>query len=119
MSQSTRRVYEIDVHLSSGLPSLPIASLRALARRVWRNHGKGQMPKIVAGDGFRRPRLSYYQEGGLIVMARNQRNVVVILHELAHALDDDVTHGRGFQNRYADLLGRYLRLPDTTAKGKS
>lgn len=41
-------------------------------------------------------------------MARNQRNRVVMLHELAHALRDDVTHGRGFQNRYADLLGCYL-----------
>lgn len=104
----TRAIYQIDVHLGHRLPSLPMATLRRLARRVWKEMGLGPMPIIVAGEGFRRPRLSYYQEGGRIVMARNQRTRVVLLHELAHALGDDVTHGRAFQNRYADLLGRYL-----------
>lgn len=107
----TRGVYEIDTLLSWGTPTLPMATLRRLGQRIWREKSpwKARCPEIIAGRGMRwhGQWLSYCQGRNLIVLCRNQRNRVVLIHEMSHALTNWL-HGPGFQNKYAELLKEYL-----------
>jgi hypothetical protein len=50
--------------------------------------------------------VSYCEGFTKIVLARSQRNVLVLLHELTHALGPCV-HGRKFIKLYFRLLQRY------------
>lgn len=86
-----------------------IGELRRIARRVWRTVGTSrQLPTIRAGDGCRfGGRWTSYCTGFTeIVLARHHRNVLVLLHELTHALGP-CTHGARFLTVYFDLLQRY------------
>jgi hypothetical protein len=102
-----------------------IGYLRSLANRVWAAEGrKGLPPLVVAGRGlsigcdvrtwfvsyahFDR-RVGRYR----IVLARQQRNVEVLLHELAHALggNDKDCHGEAFTRRNFRLLLEHTRVP--------
>jgi len=86
-----------------------MAFLRALARRVWRACGNGRaLPSINAGAGLRwQGRLTSYCAGFTeIVLARHHRNIVVLLHELTHALGPCL-HGPKFIRVYFPLLQRF------------
>jgi hypothetical protein len=96
----------------------PIAELRALAHLVWHNAGRDPaLLTVVAGDGMRRAGhylVSYSATHNLgadrrIVLARSQRTVYVLLHEMSHALGSnrEYNHGPAFRRRYHDLLVRY------------
>ncbi len=109
-ARDTRAVYRWEDELrSGGRHSASMRTLRRLAHRVWHEHGKGSCPEIKAGRGipFTGTLASYCMGRRLIVLARHHRDKVVLLHELTHALGP-VTHGRRFQNLYAELLERYL-----------
>ena len=105
----TRKVYAFEGELPAR--DTPIRRLRALIRRIWReNTGRRDTcPVVLAGRGtpFGGQLASYCHGRARIVLARHHRSRVVAIHEVVHALGP-VTHGRRFQNRYADLLARYL-----------
>ena len=105
----TRKVYAFE----DQLPRRPagIRSLRRLARRIWRAyHRRGnRCPAVIAGRGIpSNGTLASYCLGYTeIVLARQHRNRMVLIHEMTHALGPR-THGIRFQNLYAELLDRYL-----------
>lgn len=110
----TRRVYafEHNLILEAGIVNsdTPIANLRELAQRIWKDYGMDfACPEIVAGRGLRHGEdwFSFCLGRSRIVLSRSQRNCVTLIHELVHAMGFS-THGAGFQNRYAELLLRYL-----------
>lgn len=87
----------------------PIGSLRRLAARVWRAEAPGRrMPEVVASHGLRwGGRLTSFCEGfSRIELARHHRSVLVLLHELTHALGPCV-HGPRFVRLYFRLLHQY------------
>ena len=108
--RDTQAVYAFELHFAG--PPQPITLLRALAQRIWREETNrpDRCPAVVAGRGIRTgDRLASYCEGrSRIVLARNQRDRVTLIHEMVHALGAE-THGRIFQRRYAELLGKYWR----------
>ncbi len=56
-------------------------------------------------------RLYSYFDGSRIVLARNERKVFVVIHELVHAMGKDY-HDEKFIDRYFDLLVSYhKKLP--------
>lgn len=88
----------------------PIESLRRTAARVWANEApRGRrLPEIVASEGLRwSGRLTSFCEGfSRIELARHHRTVLVLLHELTHALGPCV-HGPRFVRLYFRLLHQY------------
>jgi hypothetical protein len=105
----TRMLYDWEEAMGS-LPLRPIAQLRALGQRIWRENarGRGACPTIVAGRGVEQAgRLLSYCEGRRIVLTRNQRERRTLIHEMVHALGPG-THGIRFQELYAELLAKYL-----------
>ena len=85
--------------------------LRRFAERLW-EHAKTarneSMPQIVAGRGyFQNNRwLSYCEGRRRIVLARHERTLLVLIHELTHALGFE-THGVRFRRRYFELLEQF------------
>ena len=107
----TRRLYSFEVERLRD-PRLnkieSIRSLKALAERVWEQekpaHCK-RRPVIVAGQGVKQNGryLSYCEGRWRIVLARHERNRLVLLHELVHSLGYG-THGVRFRKRYLNIL---------------
>lgn len=106
----TRKVYRFEQEIERGARRLPMRDLRALARRIWReNTGRrDRCPAVVAGRGlqFHGRLVSYCLGRSRVVLARNQRTRITLIHEVVHALGPE-THGDRFQRRYADLIARY------------
>lgn len=104
--------YETDQFRDPGLirrRSMP--ALRRMAQKLWEAENTGRneaMPEIVAGDGYYQNGrwLSYCEGRRKIVLARHERNHLVLIHELTHALGY-ATHGVRFRARYFKLLTRY------------
>mgnify|MGYP001563594160 CR=1 FL=1 len=92
---------------------MPMAYLRRLAGRVWNSEAPQgrKVPNIKAGRGeFYYDRLASSCAGYTeIVLARDHRTVLVLLHELTHALGPCV-HGAKFVKLYFYLLGKYGRF---------
>lgn len=110
----TRRLYSFEVERLKD-PSLNrirrIEPLRVFAERVWlseKPRNCSRIPQIVAGDGYYQSGryLSYCEGRWRIVLARHERNRLVLLHELIHALGYG-THGVRFRRRYLSVLKRY------------
>jgi hypothetical protein len=85
--------------------------LRRLARRLWEDQKTARpdaVPQILAGRGaYQSGRwLSYCEGRRKIVLARHERNLRTLIHELTHAIGFG-THGAGFRQRYFALLARY------------
>ena len=83
--------------------------LRKIAIRVWRTHGNGKrMPAITAGRGTPHGHslASYCIGFTVIVLARHHRTILVLLHELTHALGP-CQHGPRFVKTYFPLLQKY------------
>lgn len=106
----TRRVYMFEDVIDFGSPVVRIGTLRRLGQRIWReNTGRrDRCPSIVAGKGIWDGQrfVSYCYGRADIIMARQQRTKLILIHEMTHALGPE-THGKRFQNRYADLIARY------------
>lgn len=110
----TRRLYSFEVARLRD-PSLNklrrIDALRAFAESVWlseKPRNCSRMPQIVAGKGFYQSGryLSYCEGRWRIVLARHERNRLVLLHELVHSLGYG-THGVRFRRRYLSILKRF------------
>ena len=99
---------------------MPMEYLRRLAKRVWDNEApKGRkFPSIKAGDGLQwGGRFTSYCMGFTeIVIARHHRTVLVLLHELTHALGP-CQHGRKFVELYFKLLEKYGRYNPLLLQG--
>lgn len=91
-----------------GCADTPIKKLRRFAKKVWQGN-RIHCPKIIAGKGTLHcgRRVSYCQGQSYIELCRSQRNQLVLLHELTHAMGYS-THGKRFCERYFDLLVRHL-----------
>lgn len=110
-ARDTRAVYAWEMHTFRGAKREPIARLRRLAQRVWRDQRtRKPLPEIVAGRGTPyHGRLYSYYDGTRIVLARNERQVFVLLHELTHALGHE-DHDSRFRRQYETLLRQYGQL---------
>lgn len=108
-ARDTRRVYAWEMRTFRGAPRLSIHTLRRLAQRVWKDvDARVPLPQIVAGRGTPyHGRLYSYYDGTRIVLARNERQAFVLLHELTHALGHE-DHDASFRRQYQQLLRRYL-----------
>lgn len=108
-TRDTRRLYAWEARTFRGRPCVSIATLRRLAQRVWRDLKINRpLPQIVAGRGTPyNGRLYSYYDGVKIVLARNERQVHVLLHELTHAMGYD-DHDQRFVKQYLMLLNRYV-----------
>lgn len=113
---STRRLYKFEAEFFRGHvlnKSVPMIDLRRLARQIWLDLDQPikTLPKIRAGRGtlYNGSLYSYYQEDGGIVLARNQRTIPILIHELVHALGFD-DHNRNFVDAYFILLRKWANL---------
>lgn len=92
-----------------------MAQLQRLAVRVWLDVGRTTPPpRVVAGSGMPWGTLyvgwTSYEQGGRIVLARHQRNMAVLLHEVAHALHPrGIAHGPRFMKTWIGLCVQYGR----------
>lgn len=97
-------------HNRHAVAERPVAALRRLAVRVWREQARAgrAVPSVTASAGCRSGgRFTSYCLGfSEIVLARHHRNLLVLLHELTHALGP-CTHGPKFVRLYFRLLQRY------------
>ena len=116
----TRRVYLFEAQYFRGHSlsrSIPMAKLRRIATKIWRDlfstSGRDYypLPNIRAGRGVKYNGLlySYYLSNDSITLARNQRNIVVLIHELTHALGYD-DHDKAFVNQYFKLLRKFTNI---------
>lgn len=77
--------------------------LRRLAARVWTREAPNRtLPSILSIDGG----VSWCQGYSKIRLCRGHRNILVLLHELTHALGPCV-HGPRFVKLYFRLLNQY------------
>jgi len=74
---------------------------------------KKPMPNIKAGRGtaFGGKLYSYYSEKEGIVMSRNQRDIVTLIHELAHAIGHD-----HHDHQFVDQIFKMYKLYDIDTK---
>lgn len=108
----TRQLYGIEriltkacrAELAGLLTDIPIAELRRIASRLG---GKRVLAVVKAGRGVEVGQsLVSFAIGRKIVLVRHQRNIFVLIHELAHALGSqrEYDHGPAFRRRYVQLL---------------
>lgn len=120
MSQSTdtRRIYTWMNVVPIHDPQLPIVLLRNIGHYIWRKERPGcPLPEIIAGRGTRHNggwvsycNTPYYMGEYRIVLAQGERTLMILLHELTHALRFP-THSRLFVKRYFGLLHKYAGVP--------
>lgn len=114
--RAARFQFTVDKHPSCPCTDVPMAVLQRLAGYVWASESvQRPAPRVVAGrgtpaDGLAGGSTGYtsYEQAGKIVLARTQRNVSVLLHELAHAMHPrGYHHGPAWLATYKRLLVRY------------
>lgn len=109
----TRRLYSFEEKYFRGTEAsrvLPMPELKALAEKLWAKYGKGEMPKIVAGKGTPHGGKWFsYSQGGYIQLSRNQRNKLVLIHELIHEMGYD-DHDSRFIKKYLPMLSDVLGI---------
>ncbi len=104
----TRNLYNFeDVYFKNTFFSrdLSMNILRKQAFRVWKIFGKNkEFPKIVADRGtFYNGRYLSYSQGNDIRLARNQRNIITLMHEITHALGFEF-HNKKFVDMEFSIL---------------
>lgn len=94
--------------------------LNRLAKRVWDGEAPPgrKFPSIEAGKGvsYNGEWLSCCEGYTKIVLTKAGRNVLVLLHELTHALGPCV-HGAKFVKLYFYLLRKYARFSEDLLQG--
>jgi len=112
----TRRIYLFEAVFTRHLPSYvwmerSIQFLRTTAMVVWMKHGRRglNVPTIEFHRGLTRDGELYSYSDGFryIALAPTQRNVMILLHELTHAMGYGSPHGDSFAHKYAELLVEY------------
>ena len=113
---ATRRLYSLERSILTKIPALnvelPMVQVRALAVHIWEAERVPKaLPTVVAGRGTPDGggALVSYCESGRVELCKGQRNRLVLIHELAHAIGDDreYDHGPAFCARYFYLLTKY------------
>jgi hypothetical protein len=110
----TKQVYGWERELSDFQHSLdlPMGKLRSWARDIWKKEClRKPMPKIVGGRGiWDTNKYASFSQGDLIVLARQHRSKLILLHEICHYLgrESEMDHGLAFQDRYAGLFFKHL-----------
>lgn len=113
----TRRLYSFEgyfLRYCRHWRDTPMSTLRRLASRAATDHRRAA-PVVVAGrGGWHHTRLESYSQGDRIVLARDHRNPIITLHEVAHYLQGErgLVHGPAFVKRYFSLLVRYLGMDE-------
>lgn len=117
-STNTRRLYRFEAEWFYGQPLLPMKDLQKVAQKIWKEAGRSghylfdkvmPMPAVIAGKGTRYNGryYSYYDpDSNKIVLARNERKMFVLIHEMVHALGFN-DHDEKFVDKYFDLLDHY------------
>lgn len=86
--------------------------LRRLMTEVWAHESPAgkSIPALAFGEGmwYRDGFVSYCQGHSKIELACDQRNVLILIHEVTHALGHR-WHNDGFIRRYLGLLRKYGR----------
>lgn len=113
---TTRRIYKFEKEYFRGEPSMPMKVLRDLAKKIWEEEGFAgkyfgdkvkPLPRVVSGKGTKyNGRYYSYFDGDKIVLARSERNKVVLIHEMVHALGYD-NHDADFTMKYFELLEQF------------
>lgn len=95
-----------------------IGELRRIARRIWARLGTGMPPPAVIAGRSGKYSIYAYPPYHRIELVASQRNVAVLLHELAHALVPwnkiELQHGPRFRAVLVDLLLAYAPRPERT-----
>ena len=121
----TRWLYRIErefLHTTNDYANrtMSMRRLNRLAKRVWDAEAPlgRRFPTIEAGKGvlYNGDWLSYCMGYTEIVLSRGQRTVLVLLHELTHALGPGV-HGPRFVKLYFYLLRKYARFNQDFLQG--
>lgn len=86
--------------------------LLTLAEEVWKNEGNGYpLPEIRFGKGVNhRGDYVSWCNGPVIELAPEQRDVITLLHELAHAVGNPL-HNHRFVGTYIKFLIDYAKIP--------
>jgi hypothetical protein len=105
---TTRRIYKFEKEYFRGEPLMPMKTLQALAQKIWEWEGKEEpLPRVVSGKGTKyNGRYYSYFDGEKIELARSERNKVVLIHEMVHALGYD-DHDADFTMKYFELLEQF------------
>jgi hypothetical protein len=114
VARETRWLYRVEWKILNlnreAVKDRKIGYLRTLAQEVWANEAPGgrTMPTILASKGIKYSRgwYSYCEGFTKIVLSRRQRSIMVLLHELTHALGPCI-HGKRFVTLYFYLLHKY------------
>ncbi len=112
-SIKTRNLYrfeEVYFKNTTFSQSLSMNILRKQAFRVWKMFGENKkFPKIIAGRGvFYNGRYLSYSLENNICLARNQRNIITLVHELTHALGFDF-HDKKFVTVEFNILEKVFK----------
>ena len=118
---STRRLYKFEEIFSKELPayvkrqrSLPF--LKYMLKDVWLKHGRKGVkhPELAFGEGtpHEGERVSFCDGYSQIELVVGDRNVLILLHEITHALGFGNPHGKGFVRKYVELLVEYGRCDE-------
>lgn len=113
----TRRLYSFEANSKAiskyAQRNRSLRFLLSVADEVWAKHGrKGRgVPAVAFGEGTPHgASVASYCEGfRYIELVEGQRNVVVLVHELTHAMGYGNPHGNGFVRKYFDLLVEFGR----------
>lgn len=113
----TRRLYKLEGDLYGKkkfreiTKQQSLTTLQQLARKIWKEEGcKKQLPEIRFGKGTNHGP-SYYSwcDGETIELAPKQRDILTLIHELAHAMGHDY-HNKPFVMQELLLLMKYTPL---------
>jgi len=111
----TRRVYRFEEKYLSTLKELnkqrSLRELTAVAESLWKKYyrGKRKMPTIRfgAGDCSLGYPLSYTEGYSTIELCPGQQNLMVMIHELTHAIGPS-QHGIAFTRAYVNILDDFI-----------
>ena len=124
-ASDTRFLYRVErefLHTTNDYANriMSMKRLNRIAKRVWAAEAPPgrRFPSIEAGKGifYSGAWLSYCMGYTEIVLAKGQRTVLVLLHELTHALGPGV-HGQRFVKLYFYLLKKYARFNQDFLQG--
>lgn len=115
----TRRLYKLegDMYCDHRYIKLtkqrPHAFLLDLAKTIWKKEKrKDIMPEVRFGTGTPHAGLMYsWCDGETIELAKTQRDVLTLIHELVHAMGCDY-HDKKFVRKEMELLNKYTDIDE-------
>lgn len=129
------KVYKAECHLPEALTGRKFETLaecqayydRIVRSRWWKARAIETPIFLKDGRGTRMARAYSNWAGGYINLPRWSRHEIVMLHELAHILNnrshqrgaDRRPHGAGFVRAFLDLVGRWMGLETAKALRES